>query len=100
MTEGPTNPPKLPTELITAMPVAAENPARNRLGMEKNGPKKLEIPIATSDQSVITRGGERVALNIISAMPATMRGMAAWYLRSSLWSELRDTRIIATKPAR
>lgn len=41
MAIGPANPPKFPTELIKAMPEAAENPTRNSLGNEKNGPKKL-----------------------------------------------------------
>jgi hypothetical protein len=41
MTDGPTKPARFPTELIKAMPAAAENPERNLLGIEKNGPKKL-----------------------------------------------------------
>ena len=41
MTDGPTNPPRLATELIKAMPDAAESPVKNRLGIEKNGTKKL-----------------------------------------------------------
>ena len=41
MADGPTNPPRPPTELIKAIPEAAENPTRNLLGIEKKGPKKL-----------------------------------------------------------
>ena len=48
MTDGPTKPPRFPTELMKAMPAADENPARNLLGIEKNGPKKgnnlLDLP--------------------------------------------------------
>jgi hypothetical protein len=41
MIDGPTKPPRFPTELMKAIPEAAEKPARNLLGIEKNGPKKL-----------------------------------------------------------
>jgi hypothetical protein len=39
--DGPMKSPRLPIELIKAIPEAAENPDRNLLGIEKNGPKKL-----------------------------------------------------------
>ncbi len=38
---GPTNPPRMPTEVINAMPEAAENPVRNSLGNDHKGPSKL-----------------------------------------------------------
>ena len=35
---GPANAPRFPTELIKAMPAAAENPVRNSLGIAQKGP--------------------------------------------------------------
>src|SRR5438874_11856047 len=36
-TDGPKNPPRFPTELMTAIPLAAENPVRNSLGIAQKG---------------------------------------------------------------
>src|SRR5215467_9958564 len=99
-TDGPTKPPSDPIELINAIPDAAEVPVRNSFGSDQNGPKKPSIPIAASDQRVIESNGESVVPSEIKAMPPTNRGIAAWYRRSNLQSELRETRIIANKPAR
>src|ERR1700687_1507781 len=38
---GPTNPPRLATELISPMPAAAENPVRNSPGRAQKGPTTL-----------------------------------------------------------
>src|SRR5450755_3611713 len=100
MTDGPTKPPRFPTELIKAMPAAAENPERNLPGIEKNGPKKLQIPMATNDQSTMDSVWEFVPPSRTRAIPATASGIALWYLRSILRSELRDTRSIAANRAR
>jgi len=35
---GPANAPRFPTELIKAIPAAAENPVRNSLGIDQKGP--------------------------------------------------------------
>jgi hypothetical protein len=35
---GPKNPPRLPSELIHAMPAAAAPPVRNIVGIDQNGP--------------------------------------------------------------
>lgn len=40
--EGPKNPPRFPTELMIAIPLAAENPVRNSLGMAQNGLNELQ----------------------------------------------------------
>jgi hypothetical protein len=37
---GPANPPKLPTQLIKAIPAAAENPVRNSFGNAQKGGRK------------------------------------------------------------
>ena len=39
--KGPTNPPRLPIEVINAMPEAAEYPVRNSQGIVQKGPIKL-----------------------------------------------------------
>jgi hypothetical protein len=36
---GPTNPPRFATEVMSAIPDAAENPVRNSFGIEKKGPR-------------------------------------------------------------
>jgi hypothetical protein len=38
---APANWPRFPTELINAIPAAAENPVRDWLGNAQKGPKKL-----------------------------------------------------------
>src|SRR6185437_557142 len=38
---GPTKPPRFPIELMNAIPAAADNPDRNSLGSDQNGPRKL-----------------------------------------------------------
>src|SRR5215469_6949460 len=43
---GPTNWLRFATELIKAMPAAAENPVRNSQGNAQKGPKKLRAPTA------------------------------------------------------
>src|ERR1017187_3799900 len=96
----PTNPPKFPIEAIKAMPEAAENPVRNSLGSDQKGPKKLYVPIATNEKRTMDPKREFVAPSKNMAIPATSVGIAAWNRRSSLLSELRETRIIAIKPAR
>src|SRR5262249_36149669 len=97
---GPMNPPKLPNELIRAIPAAAEYPARNELGSEKKGPKKLLVPITANDHRAIENHGDPVNGRHTNAAPAKTMGMAAWYRRSSFRSELRETTIIAPKPRR
>jgi hypothetical protein len=59
---GSDKPTKFPTELIKAMPEAAENPARNLLGVEKNGPKKGAIR-----QLVVSSGHGRCELSCLAA---------------------------------
>src|SRR5215469_5763528 len=48
---GPTKLPRLPTELIRAIPAAAENPVKNSLGSAQKGAYRQFIPAATKHQS-------------------------------------------------
>ena len=41
-TYGPTNPPRFPKELIKAMPLAADNPVKNSLGIAQKGLRELQ----------------------------------------------------------
>ena len=50
---GPTSPPRFPTELIKAMPAAAENPVRNSLGNAQKGPRELQTPAASKHKSAV-----------------------------------------------
>ena len=55
--KGPTNPPRLPTELITAMEIAAVERVRNRDGTAQNGDLKAYSPmIATLKRPMAMTG--------------------------------------------
>jgi len=66
--------------------------------MRKVGRRRRKFPFP-NDQSVIESKGAVVAPSNTRAMPPTMAGIAAWYRRSSLRSDLRDTPLIAVSPA-
>lgn len=40
--DGPKNPPRFPTELMIAIPLAAENPDKNSLGIAQKGLRELQ----------------------------------------------------------
>src|SRR5213082_1643494 len=42
------NPPRLPIELMNAMPAAAALPLRKLVGSDQKGPRVLQIPMAAS----------------------------------------------------
>src|SRR5216684_4505291 len=94
-TKGPTKPPRFPTELIKAKPVATAEPERNSLGMAQKGARKPQRPISTKDKSVTANKGERAVLMSARAKTAPSTGRAAWNFRSNLRSELREIRTIA-----
>src|SRR6266568_94764 len=98
--EGPTKPPRQPTELIKAKPVATADPERKPLGMAQKGARKLQRPISTKDKSATANKGERVVPNSARARVAPSTGIAAWNFRSSLRSELREMRTIAAAATR
>ena len=51
---GPTKPPRLPIELMVAMPAAAAGPDRNSVGMLHSGGFAEEMPILTSVSATST----------------------------------------------
>jgi len=40
--DGPKNPPRFPTELMNAIPLAADNPVKNSLGIAQKGLSELQ----------------------------------------------------------
>src|SRR6266849_6860354 len=99
-TKGPTKPPRFPTELIKAKPVATAEPERNSLGMAQNGARKPQRPISTKDKSATATKGERVVPMRERVKTAASTGNAAWNFRSSLRSELCEMRTIAAAATR
>src|ERR1700693_156796 len=72
-TEGPTKPPRFPTELIKAKPAATAEPERNSLGMAQKGARKPQRPISTKDKSASANKGERVVPMSARAKTAATR---------------------------
>ena len=58
------------------------------------------MPIATNDTSTMEKEAERAAPKVTKAIPPMIAGIAAWYFRSRLRSELLETKTIASNPAR
>src|ERR1700676_4389372 len=58
------------------------------------------MPEAISARRATEKNGEGVVPSNSRAVPETGAGITIWYRRSSLRSELRDTRIIARSPTR
>src|SRR6266404_3952469 len=98
--EGPTKPPRFPTESIKAKPAAMAEPERNSMSMDQNGARKTQRPIYTKEKNVTVNKGERVVPMSARAKTAASTGNAAWNFRSSLRSELREMRTIAAADIR
>jgi len=98
--KGPKKPPRFPTELMSAMPTAAEYPVRNSLGSAQKGLRQLKIPAANKHNRLTQKIGEGVVPNSKSAAVPTNAGIATWYRRSSLRSELRATASIAANASK
>src|SRR4029077_1860435 len=89
MIVGPANPPRLPIELIVAMPAAAADPDRNMVGMAQSGGFAELMPILTSVSAAITDTQDPA--DPASARPAAAATQAAMtcQVRSSVLSEWR-----------
>ncbi len=66
-------PPKLLQELITAVPIAAEAPVRNNVGIVQNGPIIEVEPTKKSTSPTIFKAGETAIAVINTPARATMR---------------------------
>src|SRR4051794_8555432 len=96
--QGPKKPPRLPIELIQAMPAASPAPLRNTGGIAKNGPFEPEKPIAEID---IPTSAQQVPM----VMPAMTRPAAEnrqpmnrFQRRSFMRSEIRPHVTMAMAP--
>src|SRR6516162_9497705 len=79
--KGPTKPPRLPIELIRAIPAAAENPDKNSFGSDQKGPYKLKIPAPAKHSRKTEKKAELMAVVVPSnsrKTAAIIAGMAAW----------------------
>ena len=93
---GAAKPPRLPNELISAIPPAAAAPVRNLGGSAQKMGRALKTPIAAMITGIITAiGWCRYSATGI-AKPPTTSGMATCHTCSRVRSACRDHRNIAT----
>ncbi len=85
--EGPTKPPMLPIELISARPAAAAGPVRMVIGSAQLGPSADQMPIAAPDRSTRPSSGESTSAQPITARPPIAAGTATCQRRSPVLSE-------------
>src|ERR1700761_4850988 len=93
---GPTKPPRLPIELIVAMPLAAAGPDRNSVGMLHNGGLAALIPTLTSTSAVTTARTPEDIPASASPIAAARQAITTCHVRSLVRSEFHDQRYIAT----
>src|SRR5580765_1169091 len=88
MTYGPTNPPRLPAELINAIAAAAAGPLRNAVGSAQNGDGNEYSAIVATENAPIARAiCLPAAILSDRATPTMNSGTAAWRRRSPVRSE-------------
>ena len=87
MPYGPTKPPMLPIELISAIPAAAPAPCTNDVASVQNGPSIEVSPSIAIDSS--TSDGTRPDTNAVAmnAPPLTAAASATCHRRSPVRSE-------------
>src|ERR1700730_2719518 len=90
MIAGPANPPRLPIELIVAMPAAAADPDRNIVGIAQSGGFAELMPILTSVSAATTDTQDPAAA-------AAMQAATTCQVRSFVLSEWRAQITIATR---
>src|SRR5579875_1500309 len=96
---GPKKPPRLPIELIQAMPAAAAGPVRNIVGLDQNGPL---VPSHPAEAIVMPT----IAHQVPTVSPATTRpALASTQVqnrvqrRSPIRSDSQPKNIMLTAPA-
>src|ERR1700756_5568546 len=94
--KGPANPDRLPSELIPAIPAAAEVPVRKALGIGHSRGGVAETPIWLRQSKPSTSAGAEPT----PARPTAARSMAKQTCsrRFNVRSELRLSRTIPTAP--
>src|SRR5574338_143029 len=87
---GPAKPPRLPIELMVAMPVAAAAPDRNRVGMLHSGGLAQLIPTLTSVRAAIRPTMLLAPAATTSPIAAARQARMTCQVRSPVRSEWRD----------
>src|SRR2546428_8287349 len=96
---GPKKPPRLPIELMKAIPAAAAVPARRLVGMAQNGPTIENTPTrARLIEAIITKTEVENAA-IKSATAPVKTGSATLQRRSPVRQEWTPTRTITMAAA-
>ena len=96
MTLGATKPPRLPMELIVAIPVAAAAPDRNMVGILHNGGFAQLIPMFTRVNAAIRPTILSAPAAITRPTAAAIQAIMTCQARSPVLSEWRDQRTMAT----
>src|ERR1700722_12041543 len=96
--QGPKKPPRLPIELIQAMPAASPAPLRNIGGMAKNSPFEPEKPIAAIDIPTSAHQLPIVMPAIASPTVENTQPTNRFQRRSFMRSEIRPHVTMAMAP--
>src|SRR4029077_14557657 len=97
MIAGPANPPRLPIELIVAMPAAAADPDRNIVGIAQSGGFAELMPILTIVSAATTDTQEPADPASRAPAAAAMQAATTCQVRSFVLSEWLAQRTIATR---
>src|SRR5437763_12035949 len=100
MIDGPANPPRLPTALMSAMPLAAPVPRRNAVGNGQNGGVALYMPTAATESARKEATGAPASALAASPMAAVHADPATCQRRSPVRSECAATATIPIAAAR
>ena len=76
---GPIKPPRFPTELMKAIPAAAEKPIKNSFGRDQMGLQAHWIPDTTRHHRATDKKTDlvEIVLNAMNEIPPMINGMAA-----------------------
>src|SRR5207245_2957847 len=91
MIDGPANPPRLPTALMSAMPLAAPVPRRNAVGSGQNGGVALYMPTAAMQSAANETAGAPASALAVSPAAAVHADAATCQRRSPVRSECAAT---------
>src|SRR3954463_5581731 len=93
---GATKPPRLPMELIRAMPPAAAAPPNSRVGRVQNKAGETISPAAATHKAISATSGDGVSADVISATPASVALKAPMPRALPLRSHQGGTKVTAT----
>src|SRR5207253_1343218 len=95
---GPKKPPRLPSELIQAIPEAAAVPVRNIVGIDQNGPLVPYNPAAAIDMPTTDHQLPIVRPAMISPTADSAQVQNSVHRRSPSRSDSQPQNTIATAP--